>query len=221
MAILPRYLLLIVAPLHLSADYSYRSIPPVMSPWDLWFIAGLACVAALIALPWVVRSHFLVFASAFFGACLLPVANLFFLAPSGMAERYLHLAMIPVALTWGWAGQCWLRRSPGQRRLIWAVVLCRGRAGWCAYHRPQPRLAQRRPLVCRGFSALSRQRSRPRQSRVCLLSAEDNTPALSTTISGPWPSSRLGCERILISAYCTVQRGATRRLSRPSKPHWP
>ena len=27
-AILPRYLLLIVAPLHLSADYSYRSIPP-------------------------------------------------------------------------------------------------------------------------------------------------------------------------------------------------
>ena len=122
-AILPRYLLLIVAPLHLSADYSYRSIPPVASPWDLWFIAGLVCVAALVALPWVVRSRLLVFASAFFGACLLPVANLLFLAPSGMAERYLHLAMIPVALTWGWAGQCWLRKSPGQRRLIWAVVL--------------------------------------------------------------------------------------------------
>ena len=94
-----------------------------MSPWDLWFIAGLVCVAALVALPWVVRSRLLVFASAFFGACLLPVANLLFLAPSGMAERYLHLAMIPVALTWGWAGQCWLRKSPGQRRLIWAVVL--------------------------------------------------------------------------------------------------
>ena len=122
-AVLPRYLLLIVAPLHLSADYSYRSIPPVMSPWDLWFIAGLVCVAALVALPWVVRSRLLVFASAFFGACLLPVANLLFLAPSGMAERYLHLAMIPVALTWGWAGQCWLRKSPGQRHLIWAVVL--------------------------------------------------------------------------------------------------
>ena len=123
-AILPRYLLLIVAPLHLSADYSYASIPPVASPWDLWFIAGLACVAALVALPWVARSRFLVFASAFFAACLLPVANLLFLAPSGMAERYLHLAMIPVALTWGWAGQCWLRRSPGQRRLIWVVALC-------------------------------------------------------------------------------------------------
>lgn len=122
-AILPRYLLLIAAPLHLSADYSHASIPPVASPWDLWFIAGLACVAALVALPWVARSHFLVFTSAFFGACLLPVANLLFLAPSGMAERYLHLAMIPVALTWGWAGQCWLRRSPEQRRLIWVVVL--------------------------------------------------------------------------------------------------
>ena len=122
-AILPRYLLLIAAPLHLSADYSHASIPPVTSPWDLWFVAGLACVAALIALPWVARSRFLVFASAFFGACLLPVANLFFLAPSGMAERYLHLAMIPVALTWGWVGQYWLRKSPGQRRLIWAVVL--------------------------------------------------------------------------------------------------
>lgn len=118
-AILPRYLLLIAAPLHLSADYSHASIPPVTSPFDLWFIAGLVLGAALIALPWVVRSRFLVFASAFFGACLLPVANLLFLAPSGMAERYLHLAMIPVALTWGWV----LRKSPGPRRLIWAVAL--------------------------------------------------------------------------------------------------
>ncbi len=123
-AILPRYLLLIAAPLYLSADYSYTSIPPVTSPWDGWFVAGLACAAALVALPWVARSRFLVFASAFFGACLLPVANLFFLAPSGMAERYLHLAMIPVALTWGWAGQCWLRKSPGQQHLVWAVALC-------------------------------------------------------------------------------------------------
>lgn len=122
-AILPRYLLLIVAPLHLSADYSHASIPPVTSPWDGWFVAGLACVAALAGLPWVVRSRFLAFASAFFGACLLPVANLFFLAPSGMAERYLHLALIPVALTWGWAGQCWLRKRARHRRLIWAVVL--------------------------------------------------------------------------------------------------
>ena len=89
-AILPRYLLLIVAPLHLSADYSYRSIPR----WrrlGLWFVAGSVCVAALVALPWVVRSRLLVFASAFFAACLLPVANVLFLAPSGMAERYLHL----------------------------------------------------------------------------------------------------------------------------------
>ena len=118
-AILPRYLLLIAAPLHLSADYSHASIPPVTSPFDLWFIAGSGLCAALIALPWVVRSRFLVFVSAFFGACLLPVANVLFLAPSGMAERYLHLAMIPVALTWGWA----LRKSPGPRRLIWAVAL--------------------------------------------------------------------------------------------------
>ena len=47
----------------------------------------------------------------------------------------------------------------------------RGRAGWCAHHCPQPRLAQRRSLVCCGLGALSRQRPRPRQSRVCLLSA--------------------------------------------------
>ena len=123
LAILPRYLLLIVAPLHLSADYSHASIPPVTSPFDLWFIAGSGLGVALIALPWVVCSRFLAFASAFFGVCLLPVANLLFLAPSGMAERYLHLAMIPVALTWGWAGQWCLRKSPGWRRLIWAVVL--------------------------------------------------------------------------------------------------
>lgn len=122
-AILPRYLLLIAAPLHLSADYSHASIPPVTSPWDLWFIAGSGLGVALVALPWVVRSRFLAFASAFFGVCLLPVANLLFLAPSGMAERYLHLAMIPVALTGGWAGQCYLRKSPGRCRLVWAVML--------------------------------------------------------------------------------------------------
>ena len=120
-AILPRYLLLLVVPRHLSADYSHASIPAITSIADPWFIAGLFAVAGFVAVLRYAGSRFLSFNALFFWVCLLPVSNLLVLAPSGMAERYLHLAMIPLSLVAGWGGWHGARRV--SRRGVWALVL--------------------------------------------------------------------------------------------------
>ncbi len=105
-AIFLRYLYLIVVPLDLCADYSPASIASVTSPFDPGFLAGLACAVLLLYLPW--RGGPLVrFLAVFFWLALLPTTNLFFLAPSAMAERYLYLAIQPLSLAFGLAVQTW------------------------------------------------------------------------------------------------------------------
>ena len=121
-AIVPRYLLLLIVPRHLSADYSYASIPPVASLMDPWFALGLLSIAVFVILPRYTRSGLFSFTNLFFWVCLLPVSNLFVLAPSGMAERYLHLAMIPVSIMAGWGG--WHSAKWATRRGAWAAILC-------------------------------------------------------------------------------------------------
>ncbi|MCY4602934.1 MAG: tetratricopeptide repeat protein [Gemmatimonadetes bacterium] len=109
-AILLRYLLLIVFPLHLSADYSYASIPLVRTPLDPYFIAGLLAAGALLYLPLRTSSPPLVFAAAFGWLAFLPASNLLVLAPSGMAERYLHPVMPALALLFGLATKTWFTK---------------------------------------------------------------------------------------------------------------
>ena len=106
-AILLRYLLLIVFPLHLSADYSYASIPLVQTPLDPYFIGGLLAAGALLYLPFRTSAPPLVFAAAFGWLAFLPASNLLVLAPSGMAERYLHPVMPALALLFGLAAKTW------------------------------------------------------------------------------------------------------------------
>ncbi len=109
-AILLRYLLLIVFPLHLSADYSYASIPLVRTPLDPYFIAGLLAAGALLYLPLRASSPSLVFVAAFGWLAFLPASNLLVLAPSGMAERYLHPVMPALALLLGLAAKTWFTK---------------------------------------------------------------------------------------------------------------
>ena len=109
-AILLRYLLLIVFPLHLSADYSYASIPLVQTPLDPYFIAGLLAAGALLYLPLRASSPPLAFAAAFGWLAFLPASNLLVLAPSGMAERYLHPVMPALALLFGIATKTWFTK---------------------------------------------------------------------------------------------------------------
>lgn len=106
-AVLLRYLLLIVFPLHLSADYSYASIPLVRTPLDPYFIAGFLTAGALLYLPLRASSPPLVFSAAFGWLAFLPASNLLVLAPSGMAERYLHPVMPALALLFGLAAKTW------------------------------------------------------------------------------------------------------------------
>ena len=109
-AILLRYLLLIVFPLHLSADYSYASIPLVQTPLDPYFLAGLLAASALLYLPLRTSSPPLVFAAAFGWLAFLPASNLLVLAPSGMAERYLHPVMPALVLLLGIAAKTWFAK---------------------------------------------------------------------------------------------------------------
>lgn len=104
-AVLLRYLLLIVFPLHLSADYSYASIPLVRTPLDPYFLIGTVVAGALFYLPLRASSPPLVFAAVFGWLAFLPASNLLVLAPSGMAERYLHPVMPALALLLGLAAK--------------------------------------------------------------------------------------------------------------------
>ena len=115
-AIWARYVLLMAMPVRLSADYSFASIPPVTSPLDPWFIAGLVVVAASVALAWRTRSRRLAFVTAFLWLSFLPVSNVFVLAPSGMAERYMHLGLVAATLAIGW-GVAWSARL----RSLWPL----------------------------------------------------------------------------------------------------
>ena len=123
-AIFARYLLLLAFPVHLSADYSRASIPVVDTPFDLWFIAGAVGALALAYMIWRVPRGVFSFASGWFGASLLPVSNLFFLPPSAMAERYLYLALVPLALVFGRVVGAWLEeRLPPWRYVGVGLVL--------------------------------------------------------------------------------------------------
>lgn len=131
-AILTHYLLLLTMPWHLSADYSYASIPPVTSFFDPWFFTGLISLTILIWIHQRTMMPWLKFIIPSLGICLLPVSNLFFLAPSGMAERYLHLSMVPLSLMLGFVIQHIVASQavkPRNITIILLTILCCFSAG--------------------------------------------------------------------------------------------
>ena len=120
-AILGRYASLVVYPLHLSADYSFDSIP-LGGVRDPWLYAGLA---VLIGLAVAVRRQegMASFAAGAFLLAWLPVSNLLVLAPSAMAERYVYAGSYAVALAFGPAAARLLQGPAVVRRGV-AAALC-------------------------------------------------------------------------------------------------
>ena len=120
-AVLGRYASLVVFPLHLSADYSFDSIP-LSGLRDPWLYAGLA---VLIGVAVAVRRQegMAAFAAGAFLLAWLPVSNLLVLAPSAMAERYVYAGFYPVALAAGLAAER-LLQGPAARRRGAAAALC-------------------------------------------------------------------------------------------------
>ena len=95
-----RYLALVLAPIDLVGDYDFNTIPIAHpSDWDAWL--GLSVVVAVLALAWWFRhrnwpvSMGLLFAIT----ALIPASNWMMPISVLMAERFLYLPMIGLALT--------------------------------------------------------------------------------------------------------------------------
>ena len=117
-AIFLRYLVLLVLPVRLSVDYSFDSIPLVLSVSDPWFVGGCLVIAGVVGVNLWLRSRSLGFATGFFFFTWLPTSNLLFLAPSGMAERYLYLPLVAVSLGVGLGVRSWLRAGVSLRQCV-------------------------------------------------------------------------------------------------------
>ncbi|MDD5656760.1 MAG: tetratricopeptide repeat protein [Elusimicrobia bacterium] len=90
--VLWRYLLLLVAPRHLSADYSLNAIPVLgVFAWRNVLAALLLAAAALGLGLWARGRRAVAFAAGFFVLTFVPVSNIPLAIGSIMAERFVYL----------------------------------------------------------------------------------------------------------------------------------
>jgi tetratricopeptide (TPR) repeat protein len=96
-------LLLLIWPLHLSADYSGREIPRSTTWADPWFLAsGLVLTLLLLATAWTGRRRGLAALGVFFYfIAWLPLSNLFFFIGVPLAERLLYFPSVGLCLAAG------------------------------------------------------------------------------------------------------------------------
>jgi hypothetical protein len=95
--VIARYLERLVWPLHLSADYSYAQIPLARgsaADWIAWIVVALA-IAAVVLLR---RNRVVLFFAGFAAISFLPTSNLLFRIGAIMAERFLYLPAIALAV---------------------------------------------------------------------------------------------------------------------------
>jgi len=99
-SVLGRYLGLGVAPIGLSADYSYNQIPIVTDPLAPGVLIGATATAALIAAAWFARRRAPGAAAGIlvFLVALFPVSNVPFGIGVVMAERLLYLPSMGICL---------------------------------------------------------------------------------------------------------------------------
>jgi tetratricopeptide (TPR) repeat protein len=96
--IMARYLGLLVWPVHLSCDYSYAQIPLATgSPqdWLAWTVVAAAAAAALLLFRF---NRTVFFAAGLAFVTFLPTSNLLFPIGTIMAERFLYLPSIGLAV---------------------------------------------------------------------------------------------------------------------------
>ncbi|HET9480912.1 MAG TPA: tetratricopeptide repeat protein [Candidatus Polarisedimenticolia bacterium] len=101
--VIGRYLLLMVWPARLSADYEFDQIPIVVSTLDPGLLAGAAAAACLIAAGWAARRRMpgVCAGVAIFFVSFAPVSNLPFGIGVVMAERLMYLPSAGVCLAAG------------------------------------------------------------------------------------------------------------------------
>ena len=120
--IVAAYLRLLVWPAHLSSDYSYAQIPLAtgsLGDWLAWVLVAAVAAAVLLAFRFN-RTVFFVASVAF--VTFLPASNLLFPIGTIMAERFLYLPSLALAVCAVLA----LYAMGGRARLAWLapVTLC-------------------------------------------------------------------------------------------------
>ena len=121
LAVIPRYLWLILWPQRLTADYSYNQIPLAsgrLEDWVAWIVV-LAAVAGTLAL--FTRSRLMFFAAAAAFICFVPASNLLILSGTIMAERLVYLSSAGVIACVVMALQA---DAFGKRRAAVTATLC-------------------------------------------------------------------------------------------------
>jgi tetratricopeptide (TPR) repeat protein len=119
---------LLVCPWQLSADRSYNQIPLATAGDVAAWLSLIAIVAILAAALWRRRTDRVIFwAAGFLGLNLLPTANLIFPTGSIMAERFLYLPAIGLAIAAAGLAYRLPNRKLGTGMLAAAVVIFAGR----------------------------------------------------------------------------------------------
>lgn len=126
--VIGRYILLVLWPARLSADYSYNQIPLFQGTFDNWgdwaaVLALLACLAlAGLAAYWYRRNPAGFFLIALFFVALAPVANIALLIGTIMAERFLYLPAIGLIGCVVWAVYSAADRMRFDARLVLGLL---------------------------------------------------------------------------------------------------
>jgi Flp pilus assembly protein TadD len=121
---LVRYLILLIHPIRLSADYSFSALPVELSWWSwttLWVIAAATTVIFLGYFSWRRLPWFFV-GGSWTAIALIPVSNLFVPIGAMMGERFLYLPVFGFSMAVAAA----LRSASARHapRVFGAVVLC-------------------------------------------------------------------------------------------------
>jgi hypothetical protein len=103
LSIVPHYVRLLIAPMHLSSDYEPDVIVPVAGFTPQVMLGLLLVIAhvALVARTWR-RAPALAFGLAWIPLALAPVSNILFATGVALAERTLYLPSVGLALVAGW-----------------------------------------------------------------------------------------------------------------------
>jgi len=121
-SVLGRGLLLLVAPVSLSPDYSLGAIPLVHSPWNVQVVATVVFIVGVTILAWRIRHRapLPLFALGWYAIALAPAANI--LTPIGttFGERLLYLPSIAFCLL---AGHVLTRVVPTKARAVLIVAV--------------------------------------------------------------------------------------------------
>ena len=127
-----RYFGLVLAPVDVTGDYGFNSIPIAnAADWDAWLGALLILTTLILAIRISRRDPVIALGVLFFYVTLLPVSN--WIVPTGlvMAERYLYVPVFGASLI---AGALWTRIRSGEARKILAAGVLAVSALLCVSH---------------------------------------------------------------------------------------